>query len=311
MKTNDIIMEIQKSFVGNPQIIQKVLYALLAGGHVLLEDIPGVGKTTLAMAFAKALNLRCNRMQFTPDVMPSDITGYTMLRPEDRSMVYQPGAVMCNLLLADEINRASARTQSALLEAMEEYTVTVDGVTHPLPTPFMVIATQNPVGSSGTQLLPESQTDRFMIRLSIGYPDAAMERKMLLQKFGASSAGVIQQAADAEALLEMQKQVSEVFLHDSIYQYVLDLVRATRSHEKVAQGASPRCSVALTALSQAAAYVAGRDYVIPQDVQSVYIDCVAHRLILTPQAKREKAAPEEILTQLLHSISPPKLGARS
>ncbi len=311
MKTNDIITEIQKSFVGNPQIIQKVLYALLAGGHVLLEDIPGVGKTTLAMAFAKALNLRCNRMQFTPDVMPSDITGYTMLRPEDRSMVYQPGAVMCNLLLADEINRASARTQSALLEAMEEYTVTVDGVTHPLPTPFMVIATQNPVGSSGTQLLPESQTDRFMIRLSIGYPDAAMERKMLLQKFGASSAGVIQQAADAEALLEMQKQVSEVFLHDSIYQYVLDLVRATRSHEKVAQGASPRCSVALTALSQAAAYVAGRDYVIPQDVQSVYIDCVAHRLILTPQAKREKAAPEEILTQLLHSISPPKLGARS
>ena len=311
MKTNDIITEIQKSFVGNPQIIQKVLYALLAGGHVLLEDIPGVGKTTLAMAFAKALNLRCNRMQFTPDVMPSDITGYTMLRPEDRSMVYQPGAVMCNLLLADEINRASARTQSALLEAMEEYTVTVDGVTHPLPTPFMVIATQNPVGSSGTQLLPESQTDRFMIRLSIGYPDAAMERKMLLQKFGASSAGVIQQAADAEALLEMQKQVSQVYLHDSIYQYVLDLVRATRSHEKVAQGASPRCSVALTALSQAAAYVAGRDYVIPQDVQSVYIDCVAHRLILTPQAKREKAAPEEILTQLLHSISPPKLGARS
>ena len=311
MKTNDIITEIQKSFVGNPQIIQKVLYALLAGGHVLLEDIPGVGKTTLAMAFAKALNLRCNRMQFTPDVMPSDITGYTMLRPEDRSMVYQPGAVMCNLLLADEINRASARTQSALLEAMEEYTVTVDGVTHPLPTPFMVIATQNPAGSSGTQLLPESQTDRFMIRLSIGYPDAAMERKMLLQKFGASSAGVIQQAADAEALLEMQKQVSQVYLHDSIYQYVLDLVRATRSHEKVAQGASPRCSVALTALSQAAAYVAGRDYVIPQDVQSVYIDCVAHRLILTPQAKREKAAPEEILTQLLHSISPPKLGARS
>lgn len=310
MKTKEIITEIQKSFIGNPQIIHKVLYALLAGGHVLLEDIPGVGKTTLARAFAKALNLRCNRMQFTPDVMPSDITGFTMLRPEDRSMVYQPGAVMCNLLLADEINRASARTQSALLEAMEEYTVTVDGVTHPLPNPFMVIATQNPAGSSGTQLLPESQTDRFMIRLSIGYPSEAMELEMLTRKYSAARPAPIRPAADTDILLEMQRQVSEVYLDSSLYQYILDLVRATRSWEQVAQGASPRCSVALTALSQAAAYVGGRDYVVPQDVQSVYADCVAHRLVLTPQAKRDKITPDKILSDVLASIPAPRLRAR-
>ena len=225
-------------------------------------------------------------------------------------MHYQPGAVMCNLLLADEINRASARTQSALLEAMEEYTVTVDGITHPLPSPFMVIATQNPAGSSGTQLLPESQTDRFMIRLSIGYPDEAMELKMLTRKFGEYGLEPIQQVADAVSLLEMKRKVGEVYLDPSIYQYILSLVRATRTHELISQGASPRCSVALTALSQAAAYVAGRDYVIPQDVQSVYTDCVAHRLVLAPQTKRDRITPEEILARIIKSTKSPKLEAR-
>ena len=311
MKIQEFIEEIQKSFVGNPQIIYKVFCALLAGGHVLLEDIPGVGKTTLAKAFSQVLNLECKRIQFTPDVMPSDITGFTMLRPEDRAMVYQPGAVMCSLLLADEINRASSRTQSALLEAMEEYTVTVDGVTYPLPDPFMVIATQNPAGSSGTQLLPESQTDRFMLRLSIGYPDEEMEFTMLSRKNGLSEPTSLRTLADAETIREMRKKAAAVYLDDSIYRYILKLVRATRERPEISQGASPRCSVALTAVSQAAAWVSGRDYVIPEDVQSVYIDCVAHRLVMSSQAKRDRISPEMALEKILKDVQPPKLKVES
>lgn len=307
MKIQEFTAEIQKSFIGNPQIVYKILYALLAGGHVLLEDIPGVGKTTLAKAFSQVMNLECKRIQFTPDVMPSDITGFTMLHPENRTMTYQPGAVMCNLLLADEINRASSRTQSALLEAMEEYTVTVDGVTHPLPKPFMVIATQNPAGSSGTQLLPESQTDRFMLRLSIGYPEEDMELTMLTRKYQLSQPVELKQLADAETIAAMRKEVSEVYLDTSIYRYILNLVRATRNRPEISQGASPRCSVALTALSQAAAWAAGRDYVIPEDVQGLYIDCVAHRLVMTSQAKRERISSEQVLQEILKETQPPKL----
>lgn len=221
-----ILQEVKKAVVGKDEVLARALLAILARGHILLEDIPGVGKTTLAKAFSQVLNLECKRIQFTPDVMPSDITGFTMLRPEDRAMVYQPGAVMCSLLLADEINRASSRTQSALLEAMEEYTVTVDGVTYPLPDPFMVIATQNPAGSSGTQLLPESQTDRFMLRLSIGYPDEEMELTMLSRKYGLSEPASLRTLADAETIREMRKKVAAVYLDESIYRYILQIGRA-------------------------------------------------------------------------------------
>lgn len=308
MEISDLIVgEVGKSFVGNDSAIRKIFFTLLAGGHVLLEDLPGVGKTTLALAFSKVLKLSCNRIQFTPDVMPTDVTGFTMLGRDAHAMEYRPGAVMCNLLLADEINRASTRTQSALLEAMEENAVTVDGVTHALPQPFMVIATQNPSGSSGTQLLPESQTDRFMTRLSLGYPDEQAEMEMLLRKHGEDKTEPIVRITNAAGLLEMRRQVAEIYVAKAIYRYILRLVRATRSHEAIAQGASPRGSVALTVLAQASAYVAGRDFVIPEDVQSIYVDCIAHRLILTAQAKRDGVSPESVLADILNSIEAPKL----
>lgn len=308
MEISDLIVaEVGKSFVGNDTAIRKILFTLLAGGHVLLEDLPGVGKTTLAMAFSKVLKLSCHRIQFTPDIMPADVTGFTMLRQDTQAMEYRAGAVMCNLLLADEINRASTRTQSALLEAMEENAVTVDGVTHALPQPFMVIATQNPSGSSGTQLLPESQTDRFMMRLSLGYPDEKAELEMLLRKHGEGEAEPVVRLTSAAGLLEMRRQVSEIYVAKAIYRYILRLVRATRSHESVAQGAGPRGSVALMALSQASAYVAGRDFVIPEDVQGIYTDCIAHRLILKAQAKHDGVSPESVLTDILDSTEAPHL----
>ena len=310
MIKSELIMEqVKKSFVGRDSVVRKVLLALLAGGHVLLEDIPGVGKTTLALAFSRALDLSCRRIQFTPDVMPSDVTGFTMLRQDTRDMEYQPGAVMCNLLLADEINRASSRSQSALLEAMEESAVTVDGVTYELPEPFMVIATQNPTGSSGTQLLPDSQTDRFMMRISIGYPETNAEVEMLLRKHGQQPDNPIHKVADAAELLEMRRAVAGVYIAEELYEYIVALTRATRWHPMIQQGASPRCSAALMALGQAAAFIGGRDYMIPEDVQSILIDCTAHRLILTAQAKREPNAAANILTDLLKHTPIPRLRA--
>jgi MoxR-like ATPase len=247
-------------------------------------------------------------MQFTPDVLPTDVTGFTMLRQDTQKMEYQPGAVMCNLLLADEINRASTRSQSALLEAMEEGAVTVDGVTHELPSPFIVIATQNPFGASGTQPLPESQTDRFMTRLSIGYPDKQMEIKMMLIRHGDRLAGEPERVANAEELIKMREEVTKVFLSEEIYAYISTLTRATRKDAWIYQGASPRCTVQLMAMAQASAYLGGRDYVIPEDVKEVYIDCTAHRLVLTPQAKRETTAAD-ILARILEETEAPSLKA--
>lgn len=305
-----IIMEVEKAFLGNGETVRRVLMALLAGGHVLLEDIPGVGKTTLATAFSKVLDLHCNRIQFTPDIMPSDITGFTMLRQDSHTLEYKPGAAMCNLLLADEINRASARSQSALLEAMEENAVTVDGITHPLPQPFMVIATQNPFGSSGTQLLPDSQTDRFMMCLSIGYPEEQEELELLRRKHGNYEMEPIARVTDAAGLANMRRDVSGIYIHRNIYAYLIRLVRATRTHEMIARGASPRCSVALAALAQASAYISGRDFVIPEDIQGVFIECTAHRLVLSPRAKQQKKPAKNILMEILRSIKAPVLRER-
>ena len=283
----DILTQVKKAVVGKDEVLGKVLLAILARGHILLEDIPGVGKTTMALAFSKALSLEYNRMQFTPDVMPSDVTGFSMLNKETGKMEYQPGAVLCNLFLADELNRATSRTQSALLEAMEEGQVTVDGVSHPVPQPFLVIATQNPAGASGTQLLPDSQMDRFMVRLSIGYPAPADEMDMVRRKQKGNPLEQVEQVVDLDGLRALREQADRVYVSDEILDYIIRLVNATRTHPMIVQGASPRASLALTAMAKAAALTLGRDYVNPEDVSMVFDDVVTHRLILSPRAQAE------------------------
>lgn len=283
----DILTQVKKAVVGKDEVLGKVLLAILARGHILLEDIPGVGKTTMALAFSKALSLEYNRMQFTPDVMPSDVTGFSMLNKETGKMEYQPGAVLCNLFLADELNRATSRTQSALLEAMEEGQVTVDGVSHPVPQPFLVIATQNPAGASGTQLLPDSQMDRFMVRLSIGYPAPADEMDMVRRKQKGNPMEQVEQVLDLEGLRKLREAADQVYVSDDILDYIIRLVNATRTHPMIVQGASPRASLALTAMAKAAALTLGRDYVNPEDVSMVFSDVVTHRLILSPRAQAD------------------------
>ena len=302
-----ILAEVKKIFAGNDEVVRKMLLTFLAGGHVLLEDIPGVGKTTLAVAFSKAMNFKTNRIQFTPDVMPSDVTGFTLYNQNTHEMVFQPGAVMTNFLLADEINRASSRSQSALLQAMEENLVTVDNITHDLPNPFFVIATQNPFGSAGTQLLPESQTDRFMTCLSIGYPEAEAELLMLQRKHGASESQEVQQVADLNEIMLIKKNVAEVYIHEEIYKYILRLIQKTRDFDGIQQGASPRASVAFAAMSQAGAYMSGRDYVIPADVKNIYPDCIAHRIVLSAETARSGKTAKELLKQILRETEEPKL----
>ncbi len=304
-KLESIISEIGKAFVGNNALVRKILLTVLAGGHVLLEDIPGVGKTTLALAFSRSLALKYSRVQFTPDVMPTDITGFTVYRKETNSMEYLRGAVLCNLFLADELNRAPSRTQAALLEAMEEGQVTVDGRTYKLPLPFVVLATQNPSGSAGTQLLPESQLDRFMMRLSIGYPEKKAEAEMLRRKHASRAGAQVRQVGSAELLAQMCEAVKGVYLADEIYDYIVRLVAATRQNPQIQQGVSPRGSVAIMALAQAAALMAGRDYVLPQDIQAVFEDGCAHRLILTQQARQQKEGARVLLREIMTGITAP------
>ena len=301
-----ILAQVRRAVVGKDEVLARVLLAILAGGHILLEDIPGVGKTTMALAFSKALGLDYNRVQFTPDVMPSDITGFTLYNKEAGRMEYQPGAVLCNLFLADELNRATSRTQSALLEAMEEGQVTVDGVSHPLPSPFLVIATQNPAGASGTQLLPDSQLDRFMVRLSMGYPAPAEEAELLRRKQSGNPLDQVEQVADAQTLEEMRKATDTVFLSPAVIEYIVSLIGATRSHPLITQGASPRATLAVAAMARAAAFFQGRTYVIPEDVQLIFRDTVEHRLILSPRVEGE-GLPHPILS-VLKGVQPPQVG---
>lgn len=303
---SQVVMEVKKAIVGKDPILVKVLAAILARGHILLEDIPGVGKTTLALAFAKALNLEFSRVQFTPDVMPSDVTGFSIFNKSTGKMEYQPGAVMCNLFLADELNRATSRTQSALLEAMEEDQVTVDGVSHPVPQPFMVIATQNPVGASGTQKLPDSQLDRFLLRLSMGYPTPGEELELLRRRqYGRAMDGV-QQVVDRDSLEQMRQAAGQVHVSEEIMKYIINLVGATRKHPQLLQGASPRATLAITSVSRSVAFLRGRDYVVPEDVQTIWTDAVAHRLLLVPGAERTVSA-QEIAHTLLRSVEPPRI----
>ena len=301
-----ILAQVRRAVVGKDEVLARVLLAILAGGHILLEDIPGVGKTTMALAFSKALGLDYNRVQFTPDVMPSDITGFTLYNKEAGRMEYQPGAVLCNLFLADELNRATSRTQSALLEAMEEGQVTVDGVSHPVPRPFLVIATQNPAGASGTQPLPDSQMDRFMVRLSLGYPAPADEMDMVRRRQEGNPLDSVEQVVDREGLLALREKAGTVYLSDEVLDYIVRLVGATREHPMILQGASPRATLALAAMAKAAALVRGRDYVNPEDVELVFPDVMPHRLLLSPRAEGDKSF--DPAAELLARVSAPRIG---
>lgn len=306
MDLEKVMQEIKKVIVGKDEIIEKVLMAVLAGGHVLIEDIPGVGKTTLALAISKAMQLDYRRMQFTPDVLPSDVLGFQMLSHDGRTQ-YHPGSVMCNLFLADEINRTSSKTQSALLEVMEEGNVTVDGVTRPLPKPFVVIATQNPIGSVGTQMLPESQMDRFMVRLTMGYPDAMSEIDMLKDREEGNPLDKVENVLAKSELLMMQESVENTYIHDAVYRYIAGLVQQTRENDMIALGVSPRGTIALTNMSKAAAYMAGRNYVIPDDVKKVFCDVTQHRMLLSPRARINRTTMADVAKGILSSVNAPRL----
>ena len=302
-----ILDQVRKAVVGKDDVLLWALAAMLAGGHILMEDIPGVGKTTMALAFSKAMSLQQNRMQFNPDVLPSDITGYSVPDQQTGALSYRPGAVLCNLFLADELNRATSRTQSALLEAMEEGQVTVDGVSHRLPSPFIVIATQNPAGAAGTQLLPDSQIDRFMVRLTLGYPAPKDEIAMVRDRQGTDPLKQIQPVVTAQEFSDLRAQVRSTFIGEEVTAYAVSLIQATRTDDRLLRGASPRATLALVAMAKAVAQLRGRTYVIPQDVQEAFITTQAHRLEMAPGAIGQGMTPTGILEQLLTKIPAPKL----
>lgn len=296
-----IVEQVSKIVKGKDGVIRKVLAAVLAGGHILLEDIPGVGKTTLAMALGKTMELGYKRMQFTPDVLPSDIVGFTMYNTATKEFEFKKGAVFCNLFLADELNRTSSKTQSALLEVMEEAKVTVDGISHPLPEPFTVIATENPFGSSGTQLLPESQLDRFLICLNMGYPShgAAVD---ILKGSTERNLDAVQSVISVERLLELRKQVEKMHVEDRIYEYIVELTEATRRDDRIALGVSPRGSIALLRMAKATALMRGGEYVIPEDVLNV-IECTwRHRIQLNAKARAEGKDVSDLILEMTERI---------
>ena len=283
-KLERIQREVNQVIRGKENVVERVLAAIISGGHILMEDIPGVGKTTLATTFAKALSMNYKRVQFTPDVLPSDILGFSMYDAGSRQFVYRPGAVFCNLFLADEINRTSPKTQSALLEVMEENHATVDGVTRPLPNPFVVIATENPLGSSGTQMLPESQLDRFMICVS-----------------------KVQPVLSAEELCALRSTSETIFVHDSIYDYIVNLVEETRHNDLFEMGASPRATIALLRISRAMAMIAGRDFVTAADVQKVLRDVLGHRVRLSARTRAERITVDQAMEQLVQTVKAPRM----
>ncbi len=302
-----IIDEVKKAVAGKDEVILKVMLAIIAKGHILIDDIPGVGKTTMAMGFAKAMGCKCNRIQFTTDIMPSDIMGFSAYNPKTQEFEYRSGAAMCNLLLADEINRTSSKTHSALLEVMEERRVSVDSVTRPVPNPFTVIATQNPIGSIGTMQLPESQLDRFMIKLSMGYPDKEQEINILKARASGNPLDAINRVADEEKIIAMQSAAENVYIHDAIYDYIVRLAQATRENEQIALGVSPRGTLALTAMAKAYALYEGRDYCIPSDIRSVFVDVVSHRLVLSPKARVNRISESEAAGEILNATAVPRL----
>lgn len=304
-KIVQIQKEVKKVIVGKDDVIDQVLIAILAQGHVLLEDVPGTGKTTLATAFAKALGLDTKRIQFTPDTMPSDIVGFSVYDMKSGELQYKQGAIMTNLLLADEINRTSSKTQSALLEAMEEKQVTVDGVTRKLEEPFIVLATQNPVGSAGTQMLPSAQLDRFLMKLSMGYLDKNSEIEMMKERHHANPLDEVVAAVNIPELLEMIKEAEQVYMDDLIYEYISELIGMTRSHELIQLGISPRGALAICRSAKACALLHGRDYVTPEDVLEIFISVGAHRLVLSPKARLHEQAAEDLLKEIADKAARP------
>ncbi|MCL2204842.1 MAG: MoxR family ATPase [Defluviitaleaceae bacterium] len=301
-----ILDEVEKVVIGKREVIVKILTAILAHGHILLDDVPGIGKTTLAVALSRTLGLTFGRVQFTPDVLPSDITGFSIYSKSSDSFTYKPGiAVGVHLLLGDEINRTSSKTQSALLEAMEEGQVTVDGESHPLKKPFIVIATQNNVGTAGTQLLPYAQLDRFLIKLGMGYPSRQSEMDIISGRQTANPVDAITCVATVENLVRMQHEVLHITVKDSIVDYIARLAEASRSHPWLELGISPRGSLFVNKMAKARAYATGRDYVIPEDVLHVFLDVCAHRIILSQAAREKKITAERALCDLLDEVRVP------
>ena len=303
--TTTILKSINSVIAGKEAVVEKVLMAILSGGHVLLEDVPGVGKTTLAVSFARTLGLDTRRVQFTSDTMPSDILGFSVYNRDTGNFDYKPGAVMTNLLLADEINRTSSKTQSALLEAMEEKQVTVDGICYPLPDPFCVIATQNQVGTAGTQPLPNAQMDRFLVQLTIGYPDYESQMTLIRDRQLENPMEQVQQAADAAALVSMQQEVRRVAMDDKIIDYITRLAMASRAHPLLRLGISPRGALAVSRMAKACAYLHGRDYTLPEDVQEIFADVCAHRVLLSQQAKTQQSTAQDVMQALLREVALP------
>lgn len=310
----NVIDEVRKVMIGKDVCVAKIMAAIIAGGNILMDDVPGVGKTTMALAFSQAMGLENKRVQFTPDVLPGDITGFSMYDKRTNQFVYRPGAVMCNLFLADEINRTSPKTQSALLEVMEEGNVTVDGVTYPVPDPFIVIATENPVGSAGTQLLPDSQLDRFMVCLKMGYPDIEAELDIVRGRTTADGFEQVEAVIDAGHLKLIRDEVKQVKVKDDVLSYIGQLVLATRDNPSLELGASPRGTIALTKMAKSWAYISGRDFVIPEDVQMVWVDVMRHRIILNAKARVNHITPEAVLKDIMERVYKPtvrrKAGAR-
>ena len=302
-----IINEVKKAIKGKDRAVVTALLVILANGNILIEDIPGVGKTTMAVAFSKALGLDYKRVQFTPDTLPSDITGFSVYNKESGRFTFNKGAVFCNLFLADELNRASSRTQSALLEAMEEQQVTIEGKSYKLERPFSVIATQNPVGASGTQLLPDSQVDRFTVRITMGYPDRESERRMLLERSRRNPLDDIECIVSKEQLVAMQNSVKAVFMSDEVAQYIVDIVSMTRNSSLIQRGASPRATLSLADMTKAAAYAEGRDYVVPQDINKVIVSTLGHRLVLSSESLSKQLDSVQVIKAVLSKVKAPRI----
>lgn len=305
-----VMAQVNRYIFGKEEAVRESLAAFLAGGNILLEDIPGVGKTTMALLFAKTMGLEWKRVQFTPDVMPSDLTGFSIYRRDTGEFEYQKGAVFCNLLLADEINRTTPKTQSALLEAMQEQQVTVEGVTRELTPPFLVIATQNPLGTAGTQPLPPAQMDRFTISMTMGYPDFENEVQMAKVDGHHALAAGVEAVTDRLTFLEMQKEVENIYIKDEVYRYIVELVGQTRQHPCIDQGVSPRGTLALTRMSKAVAWIAGNSYVSPMDVAAQFPYVVGHRLILNMEARMQGKKKEQIIQEILDQVKKPELGRK-
>jgi len=300
-----IIDNVEKVIVGKHEEVQLTLVGLLCQGHILIDDVPGVGKTMLAKSIARSLGCAFKRIQFTPDMLPSDVTGVSIYNQSTGQFEFRPGPVMAHVVLTDEINRATPKTQSALLEAMEERQVTVDGVTHQLARPFMVLATQNPIEYEGTFPLPEAQLDRFLMRMSLGYPSPADEIRILDAQQYVHPIETIEMVVDADELLEMQEQVKDIYVHDAIKEYIVSLVGATRQHPDIYLGGSPRGSLALYKTSQARAALLGRDYAIPDDVKALAQVTLAHRLIVNPSARIKEVDPRTVIKEILQAVEAP------